>query len=222
MTPSGVHMNKTAIAVIIGLLVLIVLGFKYKGGADKIVSFDEKENKGIDLNREREEIKRKEEEKLKREEEFKKDEKLKKQKEEELKKKQEEELKKKQEEESKKKEEDLKKKEGEELKKKEEESKKKEEDLKKKEGEEIKKKEEYSKNKNKTRSELKKEEQNQGVINRPGTKTSNKTESMAATIPDWKSVNWMETKIPDEIISLTAKMIVEKKTYNVTVRHFTF
>ena len=71
MTPSGVHVNKTAIAVIIGILILIVIGFKYKGGA--IVSFDEKGNKGVDLKKEKEReeiLKTKEEEKLKTKEEF--------------------------------------------------------------------------------------------------------------------------------------------------------
>ena len=112
MTPSGVHVNKTAIAVIIGILILIVIGFKYKGGA--IVSFDEKGNKGVDLKKEKEReeiLKTKEEEKLKIKEEFKKEE-------EELIKQNEEKLKKKGEE-LKKKEEELKKKDREELKKKE-------------------------------------------------------------------------------------------------------
>lgn len=34
MTPPGVHINKTALAIIIGLLVVIILGFKYKRGTD--------------------------------------------------------------------------------------------------------------------------------------------------------------------------------------------
>jgi cell division protein FtsN len=202
MTPSGVHVNKTAIAVIIGILILIVIGFKYKGGAIKVVSFDEKGNKGVDLKKEKERgeiLKRKEEEKLKIKEEFKKkEEELIKQNEEKLKKK-EEELKKKDREELKKKEEELKKKEGEGLKKKEEEG--------------LKKKEEEIK---------KKEEQNQAAMNRQEKKSTDKTESMAATIPDWKSVTWMETKIPDEIISSAAKMRVEEKMYNVMVSHVTF
>ena len=187
MTPSGVHVNKTAIAVIIGILILIVIGFKYKGGAIKVVSFDEKGNKGVDLKKEKERgeiLKRKEEEKLKIKEEFKK---------------KEEELIKQNEEKLKKKEEELKKKEGEGLKKKEEEG--------------LKKKEEEIK---------KKEEQNQAAMNRQEKKSTDKTESMAATIPDWKSVTWMETKIPDEIISSAAKMRVEEKMYNVMVSHVTF
>jgi len=240
MTPSGVHVNKTAIAVIIGILILIVIGFKYKGGAIKVVSFDEKGNKGVDLKREKERgeiLKRKEEEKLKIKEEIKKkEEELIKQNEEKLKKK--EELKKKDGEELEKKEEELRKKEGEGLKKKEEEElkkkegeglekkqeeikKKEEEELKKKEGEGLKKKEEEGLEK-KQEEIKKKEEQNQAVIDRQEKKSTDKTESMAATIPDWKSVTWMETKIPDEIISSAAKMRVEEKTYNVMVSHVTF
>ena len=36
MTLSGVHINKTAVAIIIGLLVIIVLGFKYRKGGDQV------------------------------------------------------------------------------------------------------------------------------------------------------------------------------------------
>ncbi|XP_052092635.1 putative protein-lysine deacylase ABHD14B [Mytilus californianus] len=49
MTPPGVHINKTAVAIIIGLLVVIILGFKYKRGTDSAF-FDKFSDKKIESN----------------------------------------------------------------------------------------------------------------------------------------------------------------------------
>lgn len=49
MTPPGVHINKTAVAIIIGLLVVIILGFKYKRGTDSAL-LDKFSDKKIESN----------------------------------------------------------------------------------------------------------------------------------------------------------------------------
>lgn len=48
MTPPGIHINKTALAIICGLVFLAVLGFKYHTGSETVVSKFNDKNQGAE------------------------------------------------------------------------------------------------------------------------------------------------------------------------------